>query len=156
MKSLTYLGLQMSSIAKQIEDKYGDIFLAERVCKLELDIAKLTTEKAFYASSFVKFIDALAIVGKSAGNATNTAKSAVELLERLTHENVLLKENGNTNKIELEILREVYESARRVLRFNGVDKDRVNKAVIDLDNAIEQVKSFDAGNSEIYNSHSAF
>jgi len=42
-------------------------------------------------------------------------------------------------------LRAVYEAARRVLRYNGIDKARTIAAVDELDEAIEQVKSLDSG-----------
>lgn len=42
-------------------------------------------------------------------------------------------------------LRAVYEAARRVLRFNGVDRARTLAAVVQLDDAIEVVKNIDAG-----------
>lgn len=43
------------------------------------------------------------------------------------------------------LLREVYECARRILRFSGIDKGRVDAAFRDLDDAIERVKQFDGG-----------
>ena len=46
---------------------------------------------------------------------------------------------------ERDRLRVVYEAARRVLRYNGVDKARTIIAVDDLDAAIERVKSLDSG-----------
>lgn len=46
---------------------------------------------------------------------------------------------------EIHRLRAVYEAARRVLRFNGIDRDKVNEAVDEMDSAIERVKSFDSG-----------
>lgn len=48
-------------------------------------------------------------------------------------------------EFEIILLREVYEAARQVLRFNGVDKDKVREAVDRLDAAIEVVKNFDSG-----------
>ena len=42
-------------------------------------------------------------------------------------------------------LRRVYEAARRILRYNGLDKERTIKAFIELDDAIEDVKRFDSG-----------
>lgn len=42
-------------------------------------------------------------------------------------------------------LRVVYEAARKFLRYNGVDKDKVNQAVDELDEAIEAVKHIDGG-----------
>ena len=50
---------------------------------------------------------------------------------------------------EEEALRTVYESARRVLRFNGVDKAKTVEAVDELEDAIEVVKLFDGGNYTI-------
>lgn len=49
---------------------------------------------------------------------------------------------------ELERLRAVYEAARRVLRFNGVDLERTIEAVDELDAAIECVKSLDSGQED--------
>lgn len=46
---------------------------------------------------------------------------------------------------EIELLRAVYEAARRVLRFNGIDRLRVEEAVCEMDMAIEAVKTLDAG-----------
>jgi hypothetical protein len=46
---------------------------------------------------------------------------------------------------EIYRLRVVYEAARSVLRFNGVDKQRTIDAVDQLDDAIERVKAFDSG-----------
>lgn len=45
-------------------------------------------------------------------------------------------------------LRAVYESARRVLRFNGVDKDKTNEAIQQLDDACERVKALDSGDDD--------
>jgi len=53
-----------------------------------------------------------------------------------------------TLKEESEKLRAVYEAARRVLRFNGVDNQRTIEAVNDLDDAIEAMKAADVGNGE--------
>lgn len=49
---------------------------------------------------------------------------------------------------EIIRLREVYEAARRVLRFDGVDVVRVVSAVDELDDAIERVKSLDSGQED--------
>lgn len=46
---------------------------------------------------------------------------------------------------ETALLRGVYEAARRVLRFNGVDAGAVQIALIDMDMAIERVKLLDSG-----------
>jgi hypothetical protein len=48
-------------------------------------------------------------------------------------------------KQEVQLLREVYEAARQVFRFNGVDKNKTTKAVDRLDDAIEAVKLLDSG-----------
>lgn len=42
-------------------------------------------------------------------------------------------------------LRNVYEASRRVLRYNGVDKERTVAAVSELEDAIEAVKQLDGG-----------
>lgn len=52
---------------------------------------------------------------------------------------------GAETKEEILRLRAVYEAARRVLRFNGVDRQKVNEAVDQLDDAIERVKLLDSG-----------
>lgn len=46
---------------------------------------------------------------------------------------------------EAHLLRRVFESARRFLRFNGVDALKMRQAVLSLDMACEQVKLFDGG-----------
>ena len=51
--------------------------------------------------------------------------------------------------LELSALRRVYEAARRVQRFSGVDIERVNEALDDLDDAIEVVKQIDGGTYEV-------
>ena len=50
---------------------------------------------------------------------------------------------------ELELLRRVYEAARSVLRYNGIDNKRTIEALNKLDDAIESVKLFDAGLSNL-------
>lgn len=50
---------------------------------------------------------------------------------------------------ELALLRRVYEAARRVLRFNGVDRAKTAAAVDELDSAIEEVKQLDGGYGEV-------
>lgn len=46
---------------------------------------------------------------------------------------------------ETKRLRVVYEAARRVLRFNGVDRLRTAVCIEELDDAIERVKALDSG-----------
>jgi hypothetical protein len=48
-------------------------------------------------------------------------------------------------EVESILLREVYEAARTLLRFNGVDAARVSRAIGHMDMAVEQVKIFDGG-----------
>lgn len=48
---------------------------------------------------------------------------------------------------ENEKLRAVYEAARRVLRFNGVDNQRVIEAIQQMDDACETMKLLDSGNA---------
>jgi len=52
------------------------------------------------------------------------------------------------NAEELQRLRAVYEAARRVLRFNGVDRNRTIAAIDNMDDAIERVKSLDSGQED--------
>lgn len=49
---------------------------------------------------------------------------------------------------ELTLLRDVYEAARQLVRFYGVDKERSIAAGAALDTAIEAVKNFDGGTDE--------
>jgi hypothetical protein len=56
-----------------------------------------------------------------------------------------LDEENYNLKQEVRLLREVYEAARQILRFNGVDKERTIRAVDRLDDAIEAVKLLDSG-----------
>lgn len=51
----------------------------------------------------------------------------------------------NRRTLEVDLLRAVYEDARRFLRNLGVDQARTNQAVDDLDSSIEAVKQFDGG-----------
>ena len=46
---------------------------------------------------------------------------------------------------EVECLRIIYEAARKLLRYNGIDKDKVNEALSELDEGIELVKYYDGG-----------
>ena len=65
---------------------------------------------------------------------------------------LLFLDISNAKKAEeIKRLREVYEAARRVLRYNGVDKAKVDKAVDELDTAIESVKSLDSGQEDDIN-----
>lgn len=71
--------------------------------------------------------------------------------ERLSASPAPMQQSGeddqrkNDLECEVSMLRVVYEAARRVLRFNGVDRIRTLLAVDDLDAAIERVKLFDSG-----------
>lgn len=49
------------------------------------------------------------------------------------------------SNVELDLMRSVYEQARKVLRFTGIDKPRAEMAWDELDRAIERVKEFDGG-----------
>ena len=49
---------------------------------------------------------------------------------------------------ELQRLRAVYEASRRVLRFNGIDRERTIAAVDEMDDAIERVKSLYSGQED--------
>lgn len=49
---------------------------------------------------------------------------------------------------ELALLRNVYEAARQLVRFYGVDKEKSIAAGTALDNALEAVKNFDGGTDE--------
>ena len=49
---------------------------------------------------------------------------------------------------EVLLLRDVYESARSMLRFYGVDNDKAIEAGARLDTSIEAVKNFDGGTDE--------
>jgi hypothetical protein len=49
---------------------------------------------------------------------------------------------------ERQRLRAVYEAARRVLRFNGVDRERTEAAVTELEDAIASVMSLDSGHED--------
>ena len=51
----------------------------------------------------------------------------------------------NVARAEYTALRRVYEAARRVLRFNGVDGRRTMEAIAELDDSIEEVKQIDGG-----------
>lgn len=42
-------------------------------------------------------------------------------------------------------LREVYEACRSFLRYNGIDRERVNQAIEDMANAVEKAKIIDGG-----------
>lgn len=46
---------------------------------------------------------------------------------------------------EINLLRDLYEQVRRVLRFNGVDKQRTLAAADAMDACVEKVKQFDGG-----------
>jgi type II secretory pathway component PulK len=50
-----------------------------------------------------------------------------------------------TDTHEVEILRGVYEAARKLLRYNGIDKQKVAEAVDELEDWIDEVKYFDGG-----------
>lgn len=54
----------------------------------------------------------------------------------------------DSSKVEVDLLRLVYEDARSLLRFNGVDRDRVNTAVDDMAGHVEWVKIFDGSGGE--------
>ena len=62
------------------------------------------------------------------------------------HGDVLLEVSNDGLDVETRLLREVYEAARQLLRFNGVDKHMTIQAADRLDDAIEQVKLLDGGN----------
>jgi len=49
------------------------------------------------------------------------------------------------DQTELELLRIVFENARSFLRYNGIDRDRVNAAVDAMDRSVEDLKQFDGG-----------
>ena len=69
-------------------------------------------------------------------------------VEDIDRENVTLKAESIH---EREILRQVYEMARGLLRFNGVDKEKTVEYADKLDDAIEQVKLFYSSNYENHN-----
>ena len=46
---------------------------------------------------------------------------------------------------EIHALRDVYEAARRFMRFNGVDRAKMLEALEQLDNAIAVVQQIDSG-----------
>lgn len=52
---------------------------------------------------------------------------------------------ASAQEAELLLLRAVFESARSLLRFNGVDGERTLRAYDELDRTCEQVKLFDGG-----------
>lgn len=52
------------------------------------------------------------------------------------------------NIMEYPYLRSVYGAARRVLRHNGVNREKFEEALEDLDAAIERVKLLDSGLGE--------
>lgn len=47
--------------------------------------------------------------------------------------------------LEVNLLRNVYEDARSVLRYDGVDKQKVIDALNSIGESIEQVKLLDSG-----------
>jgi hypothetical protein len=49
---------------------------------------------------------------------------------------------------EIALLRQVHESARSFMRFNGIDGVRMAEALRDMDEAVEAVKEFDGGTLE--------
>lgn len=55
---------------------------------------------------------------------------------------------GRVNMHEVNLLRKVYEEARSFLRFNGIDNHKAGLALDRMDDAIEEVKQFDAGTDE--------
>ena len=67
-------------------------------------------------------------------------------IQNMVAGNQLARNNILDNKIEYELLRQVYEMARGLLRFNGVDREKTLEYADKLDDAIEQVKLFDSGN----------
>jgi hypothetical protein len=50
---------------------------------------------------------------------------------------------------EITRLRRVYEAGRSLLRYNGIDKIRVEAAMKELDDAIDDVKLFDSGTEDL-------
>lgn len=50
---------------------------------------------------------------------------------------------------ELGLLRRVYEKARRVLRFRGVESYKFNEALDETDEAIEAIKLLDGGQRDV-------
>lgn len=53
--------------------------------------------------------------------------------------------SSKSSSKEIELLRDVYENARQLIRFYGLDKERSIAAGAALDTAIEAVKDFDGG-----------
>lgn len=79
-----------------------------------------------------------------------TCEAKVLAAQTETQERCAQNEMDDETKMELYLLGDVYEAARSLLRYNGVDKDRMTKAADDMDDAIEQVKDFDAGTHAFY------
>lgn len=52
---------------------------------------------------------------------------------------------ADAQEVEACLLRAVYENARTILRFHGVDAQRVTRAFGELDMNVERVKLFDGG-----------
>lgn len=52
---------------------------------------------------------------------------------------------ATAQETEAVLLRFVYEAARAVLRYDGIDVQRVRRAMGEMDMAIERVKIFDGG-----------
>lgn len=46
--------------------------------------------------------------------------------------------------VEIDLLREVHEAARQMLRYRGIDKERYDAALVRLVDATEAVKAHDA------------
>jgi hypothetical protein len=71
-----------------------------------------------------------------------------EKLVRLTHTLTAIEAVKTDLGREVALLRDVYESARQLVRFYGIDKERFIAAGAALDSAIEAVKDFDGGTDE--------
>ncbi len=71
-----------------------------------------------------------------------------EKLTRLRHAHEALAALRSQLDKEVLLLRDVYEAARQLVRFYGIDKERSIAAGSALDDAIEAVKNFDGGTDE--------